>query len=165
MPDLLMHVLVGYILGTLVSTRTASRTATTTVVMLGALLPDLTKIQLLVRDAQMEAALGIPFAWRALHTLGGVLVTASVGALLVATTHRCRVFVLLFGGALSHLILDSLLAKPSGYAAALWWPFITSGFPTPGLYVSYDRWPALVVALLALVVYQSTKQRAFRELG
>lgn len=154
MPDLLTHVLVGYVLGALLTTRaTGFSKAMTTVVMLGALLPDLTKIQLIISDAQMEAALGLPFAWRALHTFGGVLVTASIGSLLVGAANRRRVLVFLLVGAVSHLILDSLLVKPSGYAAPLWWPFITTGFPTPGLYVSYDRWPALIAGTLAAATY------------
>jgi membrane-bound metal-dependent hydrolase YbcI (DUF457 family) len=157
MPDLLTHVLIGYVLGTLITTRTtASAPAMTTVVMLGALLPDLTKIQLVITDAHIEAVLGILFAWRALHTLGGVLVTASVGALLVGPTTRRRVFRLLLAGAVSHLVLDSLLSKPSGYAAALWWPFLHTGLPTPGLYVSSDRWPALVAGSLAVLTYLRT---------
>ncbi|MFB6202612.1 MAG: metal-dependent hydrolase [Halorhabdus sp.] len=159
MPDLLTHVLIGYVLGTLIARRTTeSAPVMTTVVMLGALLPDLTKIQLLITDARMEAALGIPFAWRALHTLGGVLVTASVGALLVGPKMRRRVFLLLLMGAVSHLLLDSLLSKPSGYAAALWWPFLRTGLPTPGLYVSSDRWPALVAGSLAFLTYLRTRQ-------
>lgn len=86
MPDLLTHVLVGYSLGTLFSTRWAWSREMTTVVMLGALLPDLTKIRLVLTDAQIEALVGSPFSWHALHTIGGVVVTAAVGALLVDET-------------------------------------------------------------------------------
>jgi hypothetical protein len=106
----------------------------------------------------MEATLGIPFSWWALHTLGGVLVTASIGALLVRASDRRRVVVLLLVGALSHLLLDSLLSKPSGYAAPVWWPVLTTGLPTPGLYVSSDRWPALVAGVLAFTAYLRTRQ-------
>ncbi|MDL0132053.1 metal-dependent hydrolase [Halobacterium salinarum] len=162
MPDLLTHVLIGYTLGTLLTTRFDWPQTMTTIVMLGALLPDLTKIKLLIPDAQMQALLGIPFSWHALHTLGGVLTTATIGALLVDRTHRQRVFGLLITGTLTHLILDSLLIKPSGYASTIWWPFITTGLPTPGLYVSYDRWPALLAGLLALTTYLSTRRDPLR---
>lgn len=157
MPDLLTHVLVGYSLGTLLVTRRGWSRELATVVMVGALLPDLTKIQLVLTDAQVEAILGSPFSWQALHTLGGVLVTAAVGALLVGDTLRRRVFVLLLGGAVSHLILDSLLVKPSGYAGLIWWPLLTTALPTPGLYVSYDRWPAIVAGTIAFGVFILTR--------
>jgi hypothetical protein len=157
MPDLLTHVLVGYSLGTLLSTHREWPHTMTTVVMLGALLPDLTKIRLVLTDAQVEALVGGPFSWHALHTIGGVVVTAAVGALLVDETLRRRVFVLLLGGAVSHLILDSLLVKPSGYAGLLWWPVLTTALPTPGVYVSYDRWPALVAGVIALGVFLITR--------
>jgi len=152
MPDLLTHVLVGYIVGTITATRVGWRPGVT-VVMLGAILPDLTKIKLLVSDATMESLLAIPFSWRALHTLGGVVVTAAVGALLVGDADRRRVFALLLAGAISHLCLDALLFKPSGYSAALWWPILDVGLPTPGLYLSSDRWPALVAGTAALGIY------------
>lgn len=160
MPDLLTHVLVGYSLGTLLVTQRGWSQELTTVVMLGALLPDLTKIRLVLTDAQIEAIVGVPFSWQALHTLGGVLVTAAVGALLVGDTLRRRVFLLLLGGAVSHLILDSLLMKPSGYAGLPWWPVLTTALPTPGLYVSYDRWPVLVAAGIALGVFLLTRKPA-----
>jgi len=159
MPDLLTHVLVGYCVGTILTTEFEWPQGMSTVVMLGAVLPDLTKVRLLLSDARMEAVLGIPFSWQALHTLGGVLTTAAIGALLVNDAYRRRVFTLLIVGALTHLVLDSLLFKPSGYAGTLWWPFLTTSLPTPGLYVSYDRWPALIAALLALTVYLGTTHR------
>jgi hypothetical protein len=59
MPDLLTHVLVGYSLGTLLSTHREWPHTMTTVVMLGALLPDLTKIRLVLTDAQVEALVGV----------------------------------------------------------------------------------------------------------
>jgi len=153
MPDLLTHVLVGYILGTLLTLNSETGRQLTTVVMLGAILPDLTKIKLVIPDALVEATLGIPFSWYALHTLGGVLITTTVGALFVEESRRRQVFALLFGGALSHLFLDSLLIKPSGYASVVWWPFLTTALPTPGLYLSSDRWPAILTGLLALGLY------------
>jgi hypothetical protein len=159
MPDLLTHVLVGYSLGMLLAVRRGWSRRMITVVMLGALLPDLTKIRLVLPDAQVEAFLGVPFAWQALHTLGGVFVTAGVGALLVNGSLRRRVFGLLLGGALSHLILDSLLIKPSGYASPVWWPFLPTALPTPGLYVSFDRWPVVVAGAVAFVVYLWNKRR------
>jgi hypothetical protein len=158
MPDLLTHVFVGYILGTATTRLTnKSRTPLTTVVMLGALLPDLTKIQLLITDTQVEAYLGIPFSWFALHTLGGVLTTAGIGAVIAASDYRRRVFSLLLLGAFSHLVLDSMLYKPTGYVGPLWWPLVDTALPTPGLYLSFDIWPSIVTGLLAFSTYLYTR--------
>ncbi|SDY74641.1 metal-dependent hydrolase [Halopenitus persicus] len=151
MPDLLTHVLVGYILGTLLTTWFDWQLPFTTVVMLGAILPDLTKIQLVVSDVQIELFIGIPFSWQALHTFGGVTVMAGFGGLFTPRRYRRRVLLLLLVGSVSHLCLDSLLIKPSGYASAVWWPITATRLPTPGLYLSYDRWPAVLAAFLALI--------------
>jgi|AntDeeMetagen192_2_1112575.scaffolds.fasta_scaffold02915_5 membrane-bound metal-dependent hydrolase YbcI (DUF457 family) len=156
MTDLLTHILVGYLLGTVLTVVLDRSQPGTTVVMIGAILPDLTKIAFVIPDASIERLLGLLFSWEALHTLGGVLVTAAVGGLLLDRTHRRTVVALLLVGAVSHLFLDALLIKPSGYASALWWPFTAAQFPTPGLYVSSDRWPAVVAGAAASSVYMWT---------
>jgi len=75
MPDLLTHVLVAYILATLLSARYEWLTPQfVTLVMLGAIVPDLTKIRLLIDSALIESLLTIPFDWNAIHTTGGALV-------------------------------------------------------------------------------------------
>lgn len=154
MPDLLTHVLVCYVLATLLSFRYDWLTpAFVTVAMLGALVPDLTKIALLIPSAQVETFLGIPFAWRAIHMFGGTLVAITIGALLTSQKHRRRVFLLLALGAASHHILDAFLINPSGYSYAIFWPFTTYNPPTPNLYLSSDRWPALVLGMLAVTVW------------
>lgn len=159
MPDLLTHVLVGYTLGKALSIHRAWSGELTTVVMVGALLPNLTKIQLIIPDASVEALVGNPFSWHALHTLGGVVVTALIDGLFVSDQRRRRITSLLIGGAMSHLLLDSLLIKPSGYAGLLWWPVLTTALPTPGLYVSYDRWLAFVAGGIALSVSLFTRAK------
>lgn len=152
MPDILTHALVAYILATTLSVRYAWLTPRwVTVVMVGAMIPDLTKIELLVPSLQVEALLGIPFAWHALQMLGGILVAVAIGVVLTSRSHRKRVFALLLLGALSHLFLDALLIKASGYSFAVFWPLTTYHPPTPGLYLSSDRWPALVAGSVALV--------------
>jgi membrane-bound metal-dependent hydrolase YbcI (DUF457 family) len=154
MPDLFTHILVGYVLATLLSMRYEWLTPQyVTVAMLGALVPDLTKIKLLVPSTQVESLLGIPFDWFAIHTLGGALVAVTIGAFTTTPDRRKYIFALLLLGAISHLILDSFLLKASGYSNILFWPFIQRGIPTPGLYLSSDRWPALVTGLLAVLVW------------
>ena len=161
MADLLTHVLAAYVLATALSFRYEWLTPQyVTVAMVGAVVPDLAKIELLIPDARVEVLLSVPFEWFAIHTLGGTLVVITIGALLTSRTHRWRVFLLLALGAASHHALDALLLNPSGYSYAIFWPLSTYHPPTPGLYLSTDRWPALVTGTVAVVVWYLRYRRA-----
>jgi len=153
MPDILTHVLVGYVLGTTLSFRYEWLTPQlVTAAMVGALVPDVSKIGLLVPSETVAALVGVPFEWRALHMFGGALVAVTVGALLTSPEYRRRIFALLALGTASHLCLDALLLKASGHSFAILWPLTAYQPPTPGLYLSSDRWPALVAGTAAAVV-------------
>lgn len=153
MADLLAHVLFAYAVVTVASWRYEWLTPPyVTVAMMGAMIPDLTKIALLVPSYRVEALLGVPFDWFALHTAGGSFVAVLVGTVLVPADHRKRVLLLLTFGAASHHLLDVVLINPSGYSYAVLWPLTGYHPPTPGLYLSTDRWPALVSGALALLV-------------
>ncbi|KYH25076.1 hypothetical protein HAPAU_28970 [Halalkalicoccus paucihalophilus] len=159
MPDLLTHALVLYVVLTVASWRIEWLTPSfVTVGMMGAMIPDLTKIKLVVPSHRVESVLGVPFDWFALHTLGGSLVSVLIGAVLVPSRYRTRVFSLLALGATSHLLLDALLINPSGYSYALFWPLTGYHPPTPGLYLSTDRWPALAAGALAALVRLHTRR-------
>ena len=159
MPDLLTHALVGYIIATALSFRYGWLTPPwVTVCMMGTFIPDLTKIQLLVPSYRIEQLLGVPFDWFGLHTVGGAAVSVLIGTILVPRGHRRRVLALLAIAAGSHLVLDSLLVSPTGYAAPMGWPLLDSGLPTPGIYLSSDRWPALLLGLLAALLWASTRR-------
>lgn len=148
--DVLTHVLAAYAVATLLSARyrwLAPRLVTVT--MMGAMIPDLTKAKLLIASARMEARLGVPFSWDALHTLGGSTVAALVGVVLVAPEHRKRVLLALLLGVCSHHVLDVLIVHPSGYAYDLFWPLSGYRLPKEGFYHSSDRWPAAVATVAA----------------
>lgn len=150
MPDLMTHVLAAYILGTLLSIRYEWITPPlVTAAMAGAFIPDITKISLLVPSAQVEVLLGIPFDWGAIHKLGGTAVAVLIGALLTSSPYRRRLFLMLALGAVSHHALDALLISASGHSYAILWPLSTYHPPTPGLFLSSDRWPAVMTAILA----------------
>lgn len=154
MPDVLTHVLVGYALGATLSIRYGWLSCPfVTAAMVGALLPDVAKVTLIVPSAVVEAALGVPFSWFAIHTPAGSVLLASIGALLVDGAHRRRVFALLLVGAASHHALDALLLSTTGYSYALAWPLSTVHPPSPGLYLSTDRWPAAVAGAVAAVAW------------
>lgn len=163
MPDLLAHALLAYAVCALLSWRydwLGPRYVT--VGMAGAFVPDLAKADLLVPDALIEATVGLPFDWSALHTAGGVLVSIAIGALLVAPAHRRRAVALLSVGAVSHLVADALLLTPSGRSYAVLWPLLRYQPPTPGLYLSTEVTPTVVAAAFAAVVAVGTRYRRAR---
>jgi hypothetical protein len=152
--DVLTHVLVGYVVGTLLTIRYERlRRAHVTLVMIGALSPDFAKIDLLFPDEFVSYLLGIPFSWAPLHLLGGTIVVTLFGALLFAPEYRRDVVVLVAIGAASHHVLDLGLMTSTGYSYAAFWPLTEYRLPAGGLYLSTDRWPALVAGLCAVLVW------------
>ena len=158
MPDVLTHVLVGYCLGTLLRRfDDRLRPAHVTLVMLGALSPDLVKIRILLPGAAVDALLAVPFSWDPLHTLGGSVIVVGLGALLVGPDQRRLALALLAVGALSHHALDLLLRTASGYTYPVLWPLTQYQPPAGGLYLSSDRWPAVVAGGVAAVLWAGTR--------
>ncbi|MGB9956459.1 metal-dependent hydrolase [Haloferax prahovense] len=158
MPDLLAHVLFAYTMATVASWRYEWITRPyVTVAMAGAFIPDMTKVKLLIPSARVEQLLAIPFDWAGLHTAGAALCSVLIGVLLVSESERRRVFTLLSVGAASHLIADAFLLKPTGLSYPLLWPVTRIQPPTPGLYLSTDFEPALVLGIVALVAYGVTR--------
>ncbi|EMA08283.1 metal-dependent hydrolase [Haloferax denitrificans] len=158
MPDLLAHALLAYTIATVASWRYEWITRPyVTAAMAGAFIPDMTKVRLLIPSARVEQLLGIPFDWIGLHTAGAALCSVLIGVLLVSETERRRVFTLLSVGAASHLIADAFLLKPTGLSYPLLWPVTRIHPPTPGLYLSTDFEPALVLGIVALVAYGVTR--------
>ncbi|SEW31558.1 metal-dependent hydrolase [Natrinema salifodinae] len=150
MPDLLTHVLVGYSIGTLLSFRYEHlQPSHVTLVLIGALSPDFTKIQLVIPDGVVELLVGLPFSWAPLHTLGGSLLVVLLGSLLVAPEYRRQAIALIAIGAVSHHVLDVALLTATGEAYAVFFPGSTYRPPSPGLYLSSDRWPAVVAGTVA----------------
>lgn len=168
MPDLLTHALVGYALATLLARRVDWLAPPyITLAMLGAALPDLNRIDVLLPAHRLEEHLAsasaslqrgplaailpdrVPVNWDAFHTLPASVLVASVGALLVPKRHRRRVLALLVLGALSHHALDLLLVDPNGRSFPLLWPLTRYEPPTPGLFSSRDAWLVPVVAFVA----------------
>ena len=122
--------------------------------MVGSLLPDLSRIDMLVDAYAIEALLGVPFDWDAIHTLGGVVLLSAGGALLFgAATARRRAFALLVAGGGSHLALDAVKRWAGGVNGAYLYPVTWWRNPTPGWYVSTDRWVLGVALGCAFVVF------------
>ncbi len=160
MPDLLAHALLAYSLATVLSWRYDWLSpAYVTIVMAGAFIPDLTKIQLVLESGQVEALLGMPFDWGALHTTGGAFVSILIAVVLVVPAERMRVFTLLALGTASHLVADALLLTPSGRSYAVLWPLTRYHPPTPGLYLSTQPEPTVLTAGVAVLVWLATRYR------
>lgn len=152
MADLLTHVLVAYVLITVASwhVRWLSR-GWIPVGMCGAAIPDLVKAQMVVDDSVVERLLGVPFSFKPLGTLGGLVLIAGAVAVLFGPEHRRYAYASLLAGGLSALVLDGMRMFADGRAGfwlyPLWWRP-----PTPNLYVSADPRVTLVAATAALVV-------------
>lgn len=120
----------------------------------GSFVPDTSRLRMLLDADRIEAALGIPFGFHGLETVGGVLLVAGVITVWFEREHWRRVYGLLVTGGLGHLVLDGLRIFADG-RSGLWLFPIAPGYrpPTPNLFVSSDPVvPAVAVALTAVVL-------------
>lgn len=162
MPDLLTHVLLAYAGASalhLATDRVPARVVP--VAMVGAAFPDVTKLYLLVPPERVGAWLGVPLSYWGWHTLGGVLVATVGGAMLFPAADRRRVALALFGGGVTHLVLDSLIVRADGLAPQYLYPFTWWEPPAGMLYLSSDVWPSLVALALAATAF-AARYRAAR---
>lgn len=119
----------------------------------GSIIPDLNRIDLVVDDHAISQLFGIPFSWGAIHTLGGVLVLAGIGAVLFGDPKaRRRAYGMLVAGGVSHLVLDAVKQWADGVNGAYLYPLSWWRNPTPGWYVSADRWMVLVSVVVVIAV-------------
>ncbi|NGM71387.1 metal-dependent hydrolase [Natronolimnobius sp. AArcel1] len=154
MADVFTHAIAGFIIGVGLSWWVDwMRPAHVSLVVLGAIAPDFIKIYLVIPDAVVATTLGIPFSWDPLHRLGGSVVMALLCALVLAPQYRAQAIALFLLGAASHHVLDMALVNPSGYSYDVLWPLSSYHPPSPNLYRSSDRWPAIIATLLAISVW------------
>ncbi len=154
MPDLLAHVFIAYSVCRVLSWRVSWLTSQyITLGMVGAFIPDLVKIKLVIPSWRVEQLLGIPFDWGSFATGGGVLLSMLIGIVLLSTTERRRGGALLALGVLTHLLTDSLLLTPTGRTTQLLWPLTQYTTPAPGLYLSTQPEPTIVTGGFAIVVW------------
>ncbi len=134
--------------------------------MVGSLIPDFNRIDMLLDSGSIEATLGIPFSWGMVHTLGGVLVVSMIGAALFSNREQqLKAYGLLVAGGCSHLLLDAVKAWANGLNGSYLYPVSWWRNPTPGWYVSADRWVILVAIVVVALVYVFDRyvRRAERE--
>ncbi len=161
MADLLTHVLVAYSVGVVLSWRYQwIKKHHITLLMIGATLPDLTRIGLIVEPAYIHG-LGLPFNYFPLHTIIGSLIIAFI---ITQFVNDGLAFPIIGVGALSHHLLDSLLLNASGYSYPMFWPVSSYSPPSPGLYLSTDMWPALVAGTISLAIWMIDRKKLKSEL-
>lgn len=155
MADLLSHLLVAYVVLTVASWWLDWLTPRLVVVgMGGAVVPDLTRIGLVVDPATVQRILGIPFTWGHLATIGGVLLGSAAIAAAFERRWWRRAYAALVVGGLSHLALDGMRVFADGRADQWLFPLLPAWRPpTPNLYVTSDPLVlAVIVAATATVV-------------
>ncbi|MFC7006657.1 metal-dependent hydrolase [Halalkalicoccus salilacus] len=164
MAELLTHVLVAYAVLTIAGWRvdwlTPRWVALGTV---GALLPDLNQLGRLLSGPAIERMLGVPFAYGALHTVGGIVLLAALVALFFA--QRRRAFAVLVAGGLSHLLLDALKIHADGRAGTWLYPLTWWRHPAPDLYVSADSRVLAAALVGATAVLVAGRYRTARREG
>jgi hypothetical protein len=151
MPDLLAHVFIAYSLCRVLSWRYGWLTSQyITVGLVGAFIPDLVKVMLVLPSSVVEQALRVPFSWGSLATGGGRLLSVLIGVVLLADRERLRGGLLLGIGAGSHLVADSLLLTPTGHTVQWFWPLAQYRVPSLGLYLSTQPEPMLITGGVAV---------------
>lgn len=152
MPDLLTHVLVAYVLAAAVAASGRLDDRYVPVVMVGSVAPDGMKLSAVLGYAVGTVA-GIPYSTWGIHTLGGVVVLAALGALTIQRRERLPAVVALAVGGVSHLFLDAFVIRADGLAPPYLFPL--SGWlpPAANLYASTDPWPAAVALAVAVPVW------------
>lgn len=157
MADLLTHVLVAYTLGIVLSWKYRwIKSHHVTMMMVGAAIPDLVRIRLLIPSHVIEDLLGIPFSWDPIHTLGGSILIVLILTMLFKEDANSegskRLFLVLFAGMVSHLFLDALLITASGHTYAIFWPLTDYRPVISGVYLSTDVIPAVISLIAAASV-------------
>ena len=158
MADLFSHLLIVWSVLTIASWHYEWLTPRWVAVgVIGAIFPDLSRVAMIVPDSRIETLLGMPFSWDVLHTLGGALLLAAMGAQLFAR-ERGRAFVLLSGGAVLHLLTDAVKIYSDGYAAMWLYPVTNYRHPSMDLYVSSDPTVLVVSVLFAGIVFVADRR-------
>lgn len=154
MTDLLSHVLAVYAVLTVVSWwRDGLEERHVAVAVVGVVLPDFSKVFLLVSESTISSLLGLPFSWHPLHRLGGVVVLAAAFSLLFERSRRLQVAGYALLGGLAHFPLDALLIRADGHSPPYFYPLSWWQPPAGDLFLSSDLWPVIPIGLLAAAVW------------
>lgn len=153
MADLYTHILTGFILAVVISWKLEWITRPYVgAAVVGAMIPDLSRLELVFPAASIESMTGLTWSWSVLHRAGGVLLIILLITTLVPRRHMKAVFVMVLLGVASHFTLDYMLWQPSGGTNLMLWPFADIHLDFQGFYRSYHRWPAVLATITAVAV-------------
>lgn len=159
MPDLLTHVLFAYVVGAAAVWWTGRPDRYLPPVLVGAAAPDAMKATVLL-DVVAGTAVGVPYSFWGLHTLGGVVVLSGIGAVTLRASDRRAGLAFLLCGGVTHLLLDAFVLRVDGVAPPYLFP--VSGWlpPAANLYSSTDLWTIPAALALAVPVWVARRRRA-----
>ncbi|MFC6771244.1 metal-dependent hydrolase [Halorubrum pallidum] len=130
--------------------------------MVGAILPDLSRLNLVISSDIISYFIGSEFDWFGIHTAGGIILLSGIGALLFRDAlEQQKAFIMLLSGSISHILVD----LPQRYADGKMildmyaFPLPLPRPVTPGWYVTPDRWVVLVAFVTAIVVFFADQHR------
>lgn len=153
MTDLLTHVVGVYTLLTPLTWRfELIQRRHVTLVMVGAIIPDISKIQLLIGNDVVTSIINIPWDWNGVHRLGPAGILAGVGALGFERRHRLPAFISLLVGVTLHFVFDLAVIRAGGVAPAYLYPFTWWQPQSMDLLLSSDVWPWIMSLPLAGIV-------------
>ena len=138
MPDWLTHSITGWVIGRAWKKRVS-------IVVIGALLPDLVKIQLIFDFLNIDTH----HFFDALHTP----ITTIFVALAISTLFPdiMEAFILFYAGALSHYFLDFFLEHPYG-GMRLFYPFSWNEYQLH-LIPSTNYWMTIIAVIIGFIFY------------
>lgn len=165
MPDLLTHVLLVYaILTPLTWSDQGIAPRHVGVAVIGAVIPDLAKIGLVLNPGVIESLLGVPFSWLPIHRLGGAILMVGMFALLFESSERPRVAAFALFGALTQFPLDGLIRRANDLSPPYLYPVTWWQPPAGNFYLSSDLWPVIPALALAIVVWRLDLRRTDKAL-
>ncbi|RLG72181.1 MAG: hypothetical protein DRO11_02810 [Methanobacteriota archaeon] len=145
MPDWVAHLLLGGCIARFSNVRRGY-----TLLLLGAVLPDFSKLSLVFRFFfDGETLLTVMNLFCVIHTFFGVVLLSLLIAPLFAAPKRFSLTMLLVGG-FSHLLLDSLL-NPFGGDYWFLWP-LAKPYLRTGFFWADSPLPALIIGFFAFFV-------------
>ena len=100
--------------------------------MVGAAIPDLSRVDLILPADTITALIGLPWSWDVLHRAGGAILVAIIFVLLVREDLRLPVFAMLTVGIGSHFVIDYFMWQPTATTNLMRWPFLDVTAPTRG---------------------------------
>lgn len=160
MPDLLTHVLGAYVLLTPLTWRVEwIERRHVALVMVGTIVPDVSKLHLVVDSSVVEGIVGRPWQWLGIHRLGPAAILAGVGALGFERGRRLAGFGWLVVGILLHFLFDLAVVRASGLAPPYLYPLTWWHPPSADLLLSSDVWPWVVTSVLAGAVWLVDRHR------